>query len=69
MCLLSTGQILWFRLRVEDNKRDSTFCDKSSGTVLLTTPNLLGNIQIVKTCILKHNISNPISLTIRIPRL
>ena len=63
--LLSTGQILQSRLRVEDNKSGSTFCDKSGDAVLLTTPNLWDNIQIIRTCILKHNISNPVSLVIR----
>jgi len=60
MCLLSTQiwQILQSGLKVEGNKSGSTFCNKSGNAVLLATPNLWGNIQIVKNCILKHNISN-----------
>jgi len=50
---------------VEGNRSGFTFCDKSSNAVLLATPNLWGNIQIVRTCILKHNILNPIGLVIR----
>jgi len=62
MYLLSTRQILQSGLRVEDDKSNSTFYDKSGNAVLWTTPNLWGNIQIVRTCILKHDISNPVSL-------
>jgi len=40
MHLLSTGQILQFGLRVEDNKSGSTFHDKSGNAVLSDTPNL-----------------------------
>ena len=50
---------------MEDNKSGSTFHDKSGYTILLVTLNLWGNIQIVKTCILKHNVSNPMSLVVR----
>jgi len=50
---------------VEDDKSGSTFCDKSGDTVLLATPNLWGNIQIVRTYILKHNVPNSVSLIIR----
>jgi len=56
MCLLSTRQILQSGLRVEGNKSSFTFCDKSGNTVLLVTPNPWGNVQIVRTCILKYNI-------------
>ena len=62
MCFLSTRQILQSRLRVEGNKSGSTFYDKFGNTVLLATPNLWSNIQIVRTCILKYDVSNPISL-------
>ena len=65
MCLLSTEQIFQSGLRVKDNKSGSTFCDKSGNAVSSATPNLWGNIQIVRTCILKHNVSNPMSLVIR----
>ena len=44
MCLFSTGQILQSRLRVEGNKSDFTFCDKSGDAVLLAIPNLWRNI-------------------------
>ena len=44
MCLLFTGQILQFGLRVEDNKSSSTFYNKSGDTVLLATPNLWDDI-------------------------
>ena len=50
-------------MRVESNKSSSTFHNKSGDTVLLATPNLWDNVQIVRTCILKHNVSNSISLT------
>ena len=63
--LLFTGQILQFGLRVKGNKGSSTFCDKSGDAVLLATPNLWGNIQIVRTCILKHDVPNSVSLVIR----
>ena len=56
MCLLSIRQIFHSGLRVEGNKSSFTFCDKSGHAILLTTPNLWSNIQIVRTCILKHNI-------------
>jgi len=56
ICLLSTRQILQSGLRVEGNKSSFTFCDKSGNAVLLATPNLWSNVQIVRTCILKHNI-------------
>ena len=41
--LLSARQIFQSGLRVEGNKSDSTFCDKSGDTILLATPNLWGN--------------------------
>ena len=65
MHFLSTRQIFQSGLRVEDNKSGSTFCDKSGDTVLLATPNLWSNIQIVRTHILKHNVLNPVSLATR----
>jgi len=65
ICFLSTKQILQFVLRVEDNKSSFTFCDKSGNAVLLAISNLWGNIQIVKTCILKHDVPNPVSLVTR----
>jgi len=65
MHLLFTRQILQSGLRVEGNKSSSTFCDKSGDAVLSATPNLWSNIQIVRACILKHDVSNPMSLVIR----
>jgi len=47
---------------MEGNKSGSSFCDKSSDSVLLAISNLWNNIQIVSTHILKHNVSNLISL-------
>jgi len=52
-------------LKVEGNKSGSTFHDKSGDAVLLDTPNLWSNIQIIRTHILKHGVSNPISLITR----
>ena len=51
-------------MRVEGNKSSFTFHNKPSNTILSAT-SIWDNIQIVKTCILKHNISNSISLTTR----
>ena len=65
ICLFSTGQIFQFGLRVKSNKSSSTFHNKSGDAVSSATLNLWGNIQIVKTYIIKHNISNPVSLVIR----
>ena len=65
ICFLFTGQILQSGLRVESNKSGSTFHDKSGDAVLLATPNLQGNIQIVKTHILKHDVPNPVSFVTR----
>ena len=62
MYLLSIRQIFQSKLRIEGNKSGSSFCDKSSNSILLTTSNLWNNIQIMSTYILKHNISNLISL-------
>ena len=53
MYFFSAEQILYSRLRVEDNKSGSTFCDKYGDAILLAIPNLQGNIQIVRTHILK----------------
>ena len=49
-------------MKVEGNKRGFTFCDKSGDIILLATPNLWNNIQIVRTYILRHNVFNSISL-------
>jgi len=63
--LLSTEQILQSKLRIKGNKSNSTFYNKSSDAILSATPNLWDSIQIVRTCILKHNISNSVSLAIK----
>jgi len=47
--------ILQSGLRVEGNESSSDFCNKSGDTVLLATFNLWGNIQIVRTHILKYD--------------
>ena len=39
----------------------STFRDSSGDAVLSALPNLWGSIQVVRTCIIKNNISNPVS--------
>ena len=65
MHFLSTGQILEFGLRVESDKSSSTFCDKFCDAILSATPNLWGNIQIIRTHILKQDVSNPVGLITR----
>ena len=65
MCILSTEQILQSGLRVDDNKSHSIFYNKFGDTILSATSNLWDNIQIIRTCILKHNIPNNVSLTTR----
>jgi len=45
----------------------STFCDSSGDVVLSALPNLWGSIQVVKTCIIKNNVPNPMSLVTRHP--
>ena len=63
--LLSTGQISQSGLRVEGDKSDSTFCDKSDDAVLSATSNFWNNIQIIRTCILKYDVSNSVILVTR----
>ena len=62
---LSIGQILQSELRVKGNKSGFTFHNKSGNAILLTTSNFWSNIQIIRTHILKYNISNSVSLIIR----
>jgi len=45
----------------------STFHDSSGNAVLSALPNLWGSIQVVRICIIKNNISNPVSLVTRHP--
>ena len=59
------GTILQSGLRVEGNKSSFNFCNKFDDTVLLATFNLWSNIQIVRTYILKHDVSNPMTLATR----
>jgi len=61
----TTKQILQSELRVESNENSFTFCNKSSDAVLLATSSFWGNIQIIRTCILKYNVLNFMSFTTR----
>ena len=45
----------------------STFCDSSGDAVLFALPNLWGSIQVMRTCIIKNNVSNSVSLVTRYP--
>jgi len=67
MCLLSTGQLLQSGLSIEGTMDGSTFCDSSGDAVLSALPNLWGSIQVVRTCIIKNNVPNPVSLVTRHP--
>ena len=65
--LLSTGQLLQSGLSIEGTMDGSTFCGSSSDTVLSALPNLWGSIQVIRTYIIKNNVSNPMSLVTRHP--
>ena len=65
MYFLFIRQILQSELRVEDNKSGSNFYNKSGNAILLATSNLWNNIQIVRTWILKYNISNSVNFVTR----
>jgi len=65
--LLSTGQLLQSGLSIEGTMDSSTFCGSSSDTVLSALPNLWGSIQVIRTYIIKNNVSNPMSLVTRHP--
>jgi len=67
MPLLSTGQLLQSGLSIEGTMDGSTFCDSSGDAVLSALPNLWGSIQVVRTCIIKNNVPNPMSLVTRHP--
>jgi len=67
ICLLSTGQLLQSGLSIEGTIDGSTFRDLSGDIVLSALPNLWGSIQVVRTCIIKNNVPNPVSLVIRHP--
>ena len=45
----------------------STFRDSSGDAVLSALPNLWGSIQVVRTCIIKNNVPNSVSLVTRHP--
>jgi len=65
--LLFTGQLLQSGLSIEGTMDGSTFCNSSGDAVLSALPNLWGSIQVVRTCIIKNNVSNPVSLVTRHP--
>jgi len=67
MHFLSTGQLLQSELSIEGTIDGSTFHDSSGDAVLSALPNLWGSIQVVRTCIIKNNIPNPVSLVTRHP--
>ena len=67
MRLLSTGQLLQSGLSIEGTMDGSTFRDSSGDAVLSALPNLWGSIQVVRTCIIKNNVPNPVSLVTRHP--
>jgi len=65
--LLSTRQLLQSRLSIEGTIDGSTFHDSSGDAVLSALPNLWRSIQVVRTCIIKNNVPNPVSLVTRHP--
>ena len=67
MYLLFTGQLLQSGLSIEGTMDSSTFCDSFDNGVLSVLPNLWKSIQVVRTCIIKNNVPNPISLVTRYP--
>jgi len=67
ICLLSTGQLLQSGLSIEGTMDGSIFRDSSGDAVLSALPNLWGSIQVVRTCIIKNNVPNPVSLVTRHP--
>jgi len=67
MHLLSTGQLLQSGLSIEGTMDGSTFHDSFGDVVLSALPNLWRSIQVVRTCIIKNNVPNPVSLVTRHP--
>ena len=67
MHLFSTGQLFQSGLSIESTMDGSTFHNSSGDIVLSALPNLWGSIQVIRTCIIKNNIPNPISLVTRHP--
>jgi len=52
-------------LSIEGTIDGSIFRDSSGDAVLSVLPNLWGSIQVVRTCIIKNNVPNPVSLVTR----
>ena len=67
MYLLFTRQLLQSGLSIENTMNSSTFCDSSGDAVFSALPNLWRSIQVVRTCIIKNNVPNPVSLVTRYP--
>ena len=67
MHFLSTRQLLQSGLSIEGTMDGSTFCDSSGDAVLSALPNLWGSIQVMRTCIIKNNVPNLVSLVTRHP--
>ena len=67
MHLLSTRQLLQSGLSIEGTIDSSTFCDLSGNVVLSILSNLWRSIQVVRTCIIKNNVPNPVNLVTRHP--
>jgi len=67
MYLLFTRQLIQSGLSIEGTIDSLTFCNSSGNAVLSVLPNLWGSIQVVRTCIIKNNVPNPMSLVTRYP--
>ena len=67
MHFLFTRQLLQSGLSIEGTMDGSTFCNSSGDAVLSALPNLWGSIQVMRTCIIKNNVSNLVSLVTRHP--
>jgi len=65
--LLSTGQLIQSGLSIEGTIDGLIFCNSSGDVVLSALPNLWGSIQVVRICIIKNNVPNPMSLVTRHP--
>jgi len=52
-------------LSIEGTIDGSTFRDSSGDAILSALPNLWESIQVVRTCIIKNNVPNPVSLVTR----
>jgi len=67
MHLLFTVQLLQSGLSIEGTMDGSTFCNSSGNAVLSVLSNLWESIQVVRICIIKNNVPNPVSLITRHP--